>query len=185
MEEDPERNGVSVPVAGRTAWDLIAESSLTPRVEKLLLEVIDGLDVVMGVSRRGLSRITKVVQRVGERLGSGDGQRLTAIPERVTAEVFHNVAREEREELQELWANLLVGAARGADVDAFYIDIVRRLDANTVGVLRAIATGTLQADGGDFESLLLQVSSEESWDRGRKRYYSPEKEREAEEAKRR
>ena len=190
MGEDPKRRDVSgavVPVAGRTAWDLIAESQLTPRIETLLLDVLDGLDVVMGVSKRGLSRVAEVIRRVGERLGSGDGepQELKAIPERVTAEVFLHVAREERGELHELWASLLVGAARGADVDAFYIDIIRKLDGNTVAALRAIAKGVLQVDGGDIESLLLQVNSEERWDGTRRRYYSPEREREAEEAKRR
>lgn len=149
MAKDAEGNDVSsrVVVTGRTPWDLVAESPVTPRVEKLLLGVLDGVDLAVGVSKMGVARVAEVLRRVGERLdavGSGDAE-LKAIPERVGAEVLIHVAREDREELHELWVNLLVGAAKGMDVDAFYIDIVRKLDGDTVTMLPVLVDAARRA----------------------------------------
>ena len=147
MDREPERKDVprAVVVTGRTPWDLIAESPVTPRVEKLLLGALDGVDLAVGLSKRGVARVAKVLGRVGEKLDAVGGADLRAIPERVGAEVLIHVAREDREELHELWVNLLVGAATGMDVDAFYIDIVRKLDSDTVTMLPVLVDAARRA----------------------------------------
>lgn len=149
MDKVPARSEVSstTVVTGRTPWDLIAESPVTPRVEKLVLEALDGVDLVVGLSKRGVARVAKVLGRVGKKLdavGGGDTE-LKAIPERVGVEVLVHVAREDREELHELWVNLLVGAAKGMGVDAFYIDIVRKLDGDTVKMLPVLVDAARRA----------------------------------------
>lgn len=62
----------------------------------------------------------------------------TAIPERVAVPVLEAVALEDREEMQELWAQLLVASAKGLPVDAFFIDIVRKLDPLSSRVLAVV-----------------------------------------------
>ena len=56
-------------------------------------------------------------------------------------EIIENTAREDREELFEWWARLLVGSARGGAVDAYHIDLVRKLDPYSARVFLVIGGG--------------------------------------------
>ena len=121
-------------IVGRTVADLFFHGSAGPKLEAALARVVD-----WSVERAEVAgaRVTRLFSRVDEKLEAGE---ITpkAIPERVALEIMENVAREERDELHELWANLLVCSARGLGVDALHIDVVRKLDPIAVRALLAI-----------------------------------------------
>ena len=122
-------------IVGRTVADLFFHSNTGPKLDRACARLTDW---VVGGVELAWRRVTKLLQDVDKRLEEAD---LTPqeIPERVGLEIIENVAKEEREELHELWAKLMTSAAQGFSVDAFHIDLVRRLDVPSSQLFHTVA----------------------------------------------
>lgn len=129
-------------VIGRTWPDLLADSQTGPKLDIALAGVEDFITDAPG---RAWERVKRVLERVDAELEATTIEP-KAIPERVAVPVLEAVRLEEREELQDLWAKLLVASAKGQAVDAFFIDIVRKLDAISARLLQALAHAYHEAD---------------------------------------
>ena len=126
---------------GRTWADLVACSEFGPKVDKALSELLDwGAEQ----TKAGADRVGALLHRVRAVLDRKSVEPIP-VPARVGLEILSNVAREEREELHSLWVNLLVSAASGQAVDAFYIDLVRKLDSDSAEVLGVVAEAEKEA----------------------------------------
>ena len=123
-------------IVGRNRYDLLSElifdSKTGTKLDAAFARVVDWPGDVL---RWGQERVQKLIQRVDQLLEEGSIDEPKAIPERVGIEVIENVAREEREELFEWWARLLVGSARGEDVDSYHVDTIKKLNPSTARVL--------------------------------------------------
>jgi hypothetical protein len=123
-------------IVGRTFADLVLHTQTGPKLDAALARLagwsIERFEV-------GTERVRKLFRRTDKLLEESNVENPKAIPERVGIEVFENVAREDREELFELWARLMVGSARGREVDAYHVDTIKKLDPHSARVLIAIA----------------------------------------------
>jgi hypothetical protein len=127
-------------VVGRTWADLVHDSKTGPKLDAAMARVVDFVADVGGVAA---DRVRRVLGIVDQRLEAA-GAEPKAIPERVGVPVLHEVALEDRGEIQELWTQLLVSAATGQDVDAYYIGLVKQLSPDAARVLIAATRGTVR-----------------------------------------
>jgi hypothetical protein len=132
------------PVVGRTLYDLIHESESGPKLDKAMSRVAGFVLGSMDVAGAGVERLKDLAKRVHAKLKM-KGVEPKAIPERVGVPVLQAVVLEDREEIRELWANLLVGAATGEDVDDFYIGLVKQLNPNAAHTLHVAGLAYMAA----------------------------------------
>jgi hypothetical protein len=129
-------------IVGRTVFDLVVHTQTGQRLDAAIARLgawsVDRFHV-------GAERIRRLFRRTDQLLVEGAVENPKAIPERVGLEILENVAREDREELFEWWARLMVGSARDGDVDASHIDAVKKLNNPSTRVLIAI--------GNDLDNL--------------------------------
>lgn len=138
-----ERNQGQKPVVvGRTWADLVHGSETGPKLDAAMARIVDFATDVAGVAADRVRRVLGIVDRHLEAASAEP----KAIPERVAIPVIEAVGLEDREELHELWAKLLVASATGASVDAFFIDIVRKLDPTSAKLLAALGRAVLDAE---------------------------------------
>lgn len=123
-------------IVGRTFADLVLHTQTGPKLDAALARLagwsIERIEV-------GAERVRRLFRRTDKLLEESNLEDPKAIPERVGIEVFENVAREDRDELFELWARLMVGSASGREVDAYHVDTIKKLDPHSARVLIAIA----------------------------------------------
>ena len=124
-------------LVGRTWADLIAHSQTGPRLDAALARMTDWTVERVGL---GVARLRGFLNRVDRKLEQAAIEP-RAIPERVVLDIAAKVAREERDELHDLWAELMVSASAGMSIDAFHIDLVNRLDPVSVAVFGYCAVG--------------------------------------------
>ena len=131
----------TVDPVGRTWPDLLANSEFGPRLDRVLSDLLD-----WGVehSKAGMRRVVALLKKVQSVLDKQNVEPIP-VPARVGLEILSNVAREEREELHDLWASLLVSVASGHAVDAFYIDLVRKLDSDSAQILGVVSEAAEEA----------------------------------------
>jgi hypothetical protein len=142
-------------IVGRTYADLVLHTKTGPKLDAAFARVLDWPG---DIYKWGAVRVRNVLERVNQILEDGDVE-TKAIPERVAIEVFENVARENREELFELWARLLAGSARGGDVDSYHVDTVKKLNPDSARVLLAIGDGDLPSTNSSEVSLLRDTKA--------------------------
>jgi hypothetical protein len=142
-------------IVGRNRFDLLSEiifqSKTGTKLDAAFARIVDWPgDAIRWVTQK--VRVRRLVRRTDQLLEES-GMEPKAIPERVAIEVIENVAREDREELFELWARLMVGSARGEEVDAYHIDLIRKLDPSSARVLLAIADELLPKTNDSFRAV--------------------------------
>jgi hypothetical protein len=123
-------------IVGRTWADLFFHGEPGPKLLAALSRVLDWPSEAYKWATE--QRVGNLFQRIDQMLEEDNVENPKAIPERVAIEVMENVAREDREELFELWARLMVGSARGEEIDAYHIDLVRKLTPISARALIAI-----------------------------------------------
>jgi hypothetical protein len=139
---DDEKPPALVPVVvGRTWPDLIANSSTGPKLDVACGTLVDWF-LVKPI--RAAERLSSLFKRVDKKL-EAEPVEVKAIPERVGVPIIEAVALEDREEMIDLWADLFVGAAKGMPVDAYYIDLVKRLDPDSAKMLPLIGNAVRRA----------------------------------------
>jgi hypothetical protein len=138
-------------IVGRTLADLVLHTQTGPKLDAALARLagwsIERFEV-------GRERVRNLFRRTDQLLEGADAENLKAIPERVGIEIMENVAREDREELFELWARLLAGSARGGDVDSYHVDTVQKLNPDSARVLLAIGDEDLPSTNASMVSYL-------------------------------
>lgn len=128
------------PVVGRTWADLMATSQTGPKLDAAMAAIVD---FMVNAPGRARDRITRLFTKVNAQL-EASGVEPKAIPERVAIPVMEAVALEEREEIHDLWAKLLVASSRGDEVDYFLVLIVRQLDPDSARLLLACAHAVIR-----------------------------------------
>jgi hypothetical protein len=128
-------------LVGRTVWDLIHDSESWPKWDQAMSRTAGFVLGVMDVAGAGLERLRGVAAKVGIKL-EARGIEPKAIPERVGMSVLQAVVLEDRDEIRELWANLLVSAATGEEVDDYAIGIVKQLSPDAARLLPLITKDT-------------------------------------------
>lgn len=127
-------------VVGRTWADLMATSETGPKLDAAMARVVD---FFVNTSAGARERIARLFRRVDAQL-EASGVEPKAIPERVALPVLEAASLEERDEIHDLWARLLAGAASGHEVDQFHINLVRQLNADAARVIVAARTAAFR-----------------------------------------
>lgn len=143
MTEESEKQREIAPRPVARSWpDVFAESRTGPKVDAVLADLVDWVTD----KQRWLAR------RLGPFFGTVNAKleaqqvEPKAIPARVGIPIIESAAREDREEMRDLWARLLVSAAKGLPVDEFFIDLLRKLDPISALLLSTIAAAEREAD---------------------------------------